>query len=52
MAGHDPEPIVVDADSARYFHFPTSADVAGYLDRHRFFRIRDLLSLLLKPEVG
>ena len=49
LAGRTPAVLATDATGARYFHFPSAADVAAYMRHHRFFRIRDLLRLLLKP---
>ena len=49
IAGQSPAVTATDAAGARYFHFPSAADVAAYMRHHRFFRIRDLLGLLLKP---
>ncbi len=49
MAGQTPPVIQVEPSRAQYFRFPSSEDVAAYMRVRRFFRIRDLLGLLLKP---
>jgi methionyl-tRNA formyltransferase len=49
IAGQMPTPIRIEPAAGGYFHFPAAADVSAYMARYRFFRLRDLWTLLLKP---
>ncbi len=48
LSGQNPETISVDNEMASYYPMPGSDDFNEYFKTKRFFRIRDLLSTMLK----
>lgn len=48
LSGKTPETITVDEGQASYYPMPGSDDFDDYFKTRRFFRIRDLLSTILK----
>ena len=49
VRGRQPTPILIDNESSAYFPMPGRADFEDYFARRRFFRIRDVLGVLVRP---